>query len=379
MAGGTFDIIVVGLGAMGSAAVAQLAQRRTSVLGLDRFHPPHELGSSHGQTRIIREAYFEHPAYVPLVQRAYELWADLEQRDGRKLWLKTGGLMVGPPGSTVFQGAKASAEQHQLRHEILTSRAVHEQFPALRPDDDMAAVWEPRAGILFPETCIDAQLQQARAAGAQLHLGERVITWSPEGAGFRVTTETAHYLAGQVLFTAGAWTSRLLADLRLPLRIERQVLHWFAPASTPALFQPDACPIYLWEFDSGQHFYGFPNLGEGVKVARHHRGTTTDPDAVDRAIHPEEVEDMRGILRRFLPAANGLHRSSVVCMYTNTPDGHFLIDRHPRWPQLLIASPCSGHGFKFASAIGEVAADLLLAGASPFDLRLFRIERLLRT
>lgn len=371
-----FDVIIIGLGAMGSAACFHLARNQQRVLGIDQFTPPHSSGSSHGQTRIIREAYFEHPSYVPLVQRAYTLWDELESIAGHKLIQKTGGLMVGPPGSTVFEGSKRSAEEHRLPHQILSAADVRHQFPALNPDDSSLAVWEPRAGILFPELCIQAHLSAALHAGAVLSFDERVLRWKPESSGVRVITSRGEYYAEQLLISAGAWASQLLPHLQLPLQVERQILFWFNPItpSASALFQPDKCPIYLWEYEKNRFFYGFPDLGHGIKVARHHQGESAHPDHVRRSVSDLEIADMRQILDQCLPTANGPLQSSTVCLYTNTPDGHFLIDRDPQSPQVLIASPCSGHGFKFSSAIGEVLSNLLISGHSQFDLSLFQFR-----
>ena len=366
-----FDVIIVGLGAMGSAAAYHLAARGRRVLGLDRFSPPHAIGSSHGKTRIIREAYFEHPLYVPLIQRAYELWAELERQTGRPLLRQTGGLMIGRPDSAVVSGAKRSAEEHRLRHEILEASEVRRRFPALQPTDEMIAVWEPRAGILFPEACVDAHLDMARKHGADLHAEEPVLRWQPDGKGVRVFTAKGEYPADQLVLTAGSWIQSLLPDLILPIVVERQIQFWFEPIN-PSAFHPDRCPIHIWEFEPDRHFYGFPYLGEGVKVAGHHEGETVNPDFINRDVAPEEVEAMRALVRQFLPGADGPLRSAVVCMYTNTPDHHFFIDRHPAHPQVLIASPCSGHGFKFSSAIGEVVANLTTTAGSGFDLSLFR-------
>jgi len=366
-----FDVIIIGLGAMGSAAAYQLAKRGQKVLGLDRFAPPHAFGSSHGQTRIIREAYFEHPLYVPIIQRAYELWAELEKESGRNLFRQTGGLMIGRPESAVVSGAKRSAEEHHLRHEILAAAEVRRRFPALQPADEMIAVWEPRAGILFPEVCIETHLGLAKQYGAELHTDEPVMRWRSDGDGVRVFTASGEHEADQLLLTAGSWAKSLLPDLNLPLTVERQIQFWFEPKN-PSCFQPDRCPIHIWEYEPDRHFYGFPNLGNGVKVAGHHEGGITNPDSINRDVTPEEVEAMRRIVRTFLPGAGGPLGSAVVCMYTNTTDHHFFIDRHPAHPQVLIASPCSGHGFKFSSVIGEILTDLLTEGKSRFDLRLFR-------
>jgi sarcosine oxidase len=366
-----FDVIVVGLGAMGSAAAYHLVRRGRRVLGLDRFTPPHTLGSSHGQTRIIREAYFEDPRYVPLVQRAYELWTALERDAGGRLLLETGGLMIGRPDSGVVRGATRSAETHGLRHERLDAAEVRRRFPALRPDDDMVAVWEPRAGILFPEACVEAHLTMARRHGAALRYDEPVLRWEADGGGVRVVSAQGTYAASHLVLSAGSWMTSLLPDLALPLTVERQPLYWFEPLRGAAHFTPERLPIHLWEHAPQRYLYGFPDLGDGVKVARHHEGRPTDPDAVDREVHAEEVEAMRGLVRRFLPDANGPLRSAAVCLYTNTPDDHFLIDRHPAHAHVLIASPCSGHGFKFASAIGEALAERVTDGRTRSDLSLF--------
>jgi sarcosine oxidase len=372
----SFDIIIIGLGAMGSAAAYHLARRNHRILGLDRFIPPHTFGSSHGQTRIIREAYFEHPLYVPLVQKAYENWAELEQELGRQLFRQTGGLMIGLPDGTLVTGAQRSAQAHNLSCELLTATEIRHRFPGFHPTDEMVGVLEPRAGILFPERCIEAHLEMAQRHGAVLGFEEPVVAWAPDGDGVRVTTSKGEYLARRLLLTAGAWMSRLLPDLKLPLTVERQVLFWFGPNNHPEPFDPRRCPIYIWEHATNRIFYGFPELGEGVKVGRHHEGEITTPEDLRRDVGPEEVEAMRALLRRFMPTVDGPLQTTAVCMYTNTPDSHFLIDFHPNHPHVLLASICSGHGFKFASAFGEILADLLIEGRSFFDLRLFRLERL---
>jgi sarcosine oxidase len=371
-----FDVIIIGLGAMGSAAAYHLSKAGKRVLGLDRYTPPHTFGSSHGQSRIIREAYFEHPVYVPLVQRAYELWSELEQESGRRLFHKTGGLMIGLPDGVLVQGAQRSAREHRLPAQTLTATEMRELFPALRPSDDMVAVWEPRAGALFPEACIESHLQGAVGQGATLQFDEAVIHWKRSGSGFVVVTDRGKYEAGQVLLTSGSWLGGLVPELELELalEVERQILFWFEPLRNESAFQPERCPVYIWEHQPGHFFYGFPELGNGVKVAGHYAGQVCHPDSLDRTVHPEDVDRMQRIVERHLPDANGPLKSAVVCMYTNTPDTHFRIDFHPEHSGVLIASPCSGHGFKFSSAIGEVLADLLIQGRSRFDLSLFRIQ-----
>lgn len=367
-----YESIVVGLGAMGSAAACHLAHRGGTVLGFDRYRPPHAVGSSHGDTRIIRETYFEHPIYVPMVQRAYELWSELEQRSGVVLYRRTGGLMIGAAESELVAGALRSAHEHGLAHELIGAREIRKRFPALQPADDMVGVLEPRAGVLFPELCVAAHLDLAQEAGADLRFDEPVLRWEPDGGGVRVFTQRGEYRASHLIATAGAWMSALFPDLALPFAIERQTLYWFEPPVAGDLFDPERCPIHLWQFDGRRFFYGFPDLGEGVKVGRHHHGRIGTLDTVDRDVSAEEVDDIRGLVRRFVPRADGALRRSAVCLYTNTPDEHFWIDRHPAHANVLIVSPCSGHGFKFSGVIGEIVADWVTEGGSRFDLSLFR-------
>jgi sarcosine oxidase len=370
------DVAIVGLGAMGSAAAYHLARRGQRVLGLDHYRPPHEQGSSHGQTRIIREAYFEHPLYVPLVQRAYGLWEELEQAANQKLFIQTGGLMIGPQDGELVQGAAQSARIHDLTYEMLTADEIRARFPALRPSDKMVAVWEPRAGALFPEACITAHLALARESGATLRFEEPAVEWEADGSGVQVTTALGRYRAGQLLLTPGAWLGGLVPELALPLTVERQVLYWFQPAAHSGAFRPANCPIYIWQHAPDRYFYGFPDLGQGVKVARHYEGEFTNPDALRREVSEDEAGSMRDLLRVFMPGANGALLRTAVCMYTNTPDLHFAIGTHPGHPQVWIAGAFSGHGFKFSSAIGELMADLLITGETPHNINLFRLERL---
>ena len=370
-----WDVVIAGLGAMGSAAAYHLAQRGRRVLGLDRFAPPHVHGSSHGETRIIREAYFEHPLYVPLVQRAYTLWSDLEARTGATLLTPTGGLMLGPAGGVLVQGALRSAREHRLAHEQLDAREVARRFPAFHPAEGMEGVWEPRAGMLAPEACVEAHLRLARAHGATLRLDEPLRSWRADGEGVEVETARGRERAACLVLAAGAWTCALVPELALPLTGQRQVLHWFAPRARPERFDRTRFPIFILEHEPGRFFYGFPLVGGEVKVAIHGEGEPAEADVARTPPRNEERDQMRALLDRWLPDAAGDHRRAVTCLYTNTPDDDFVIDRHPHHPQVVIASPCSGHGFKFASAIGEALADLA-DGASPrTDLSPFRIAR----
>ncbi|MDQ3696906.1 MAG: N-methyl-L-tryptophan oxidase [Gemmatimonadota bacterium] len=377
------DVIIVGLGAMGAAAAHELAARGARVLGLDRFAPPHTLGSTHGKTRIIREAYFEHPLYVPLVRRAYERWAALEAEagDGRTLLIQTGGIMVGPPEGTLVAGARRSATEHGIPCEEMPVEELRRRWPVFRGEDGMLALHESRAGLLLPERIVETYHALAKRAGAELRYGEALLRWRADGAGVSVETASGTYRAGSLILAAGAWMPELLMPphagtrLELPLTIERQVFHWFAPASDAGAFVPERCPIVLWEYAHDSIYATYPDMGDGVKAQIHHDGELTDPSHVRRETMPDDEMRSRAILARFLPAANGRVLETAVCLYTNTPDRHFIIDTHPAHAQVVLASPCSGHGFKFASAIGEVLADLALGRGVGFDLRAFRVAR----
>jgi sarcosine oxidase len=354
-----WDVIVTGLGAMGSAAVRELARRGLRVLGLDRYAPPHAHGSTHGRTRIIREAYFEHPAYVPLVQRAEVLWTALEHEVGQRLFVRTGGLMIGPEGGVLVSGARASAEQHGLPHELLTAGEVRRRFPALAPDADAVALYEPRAGVLFPERCVSALLACAARAGAELRPGEPMLTWRVESGVARVATAIGEYAADHLVLALGPWLPEFLSDARVALTVERQIQFWFGPRQRAERFAPDHLPIALWEVADGM-FYTIPDFGDGLKIAVHHAGEITDPQRVRRTTSEKEDASARALVHQYLPDAAGELRERAVCLYTNTVDGHFVIDHHPMHPEVVIVSACSGHGFKFATAVGEIAAKLSL-------------------
>jgi sarcosine oxidase len=372
-----YNAIVIGLGAMGSATLYHLARRGSRVLGLEQFAAGHKRGSSHGDTRIIRETYFEHPLYVPLVRRAHELWRELEHRSGSSLMTITGGLMIGPPDGSVVRGTLRSAEEHGLAHEILTPAEVSERFPAFDLDEGLVAVLDPRAGFLDPEACNRAHIKLARDAGAEARFSEPVLDWIPDSGGVRVTTSSDTYTSDRLVLTAGAWDGGLVPDLILPLAIERQSVFWLEPESNRSLYDLGRFPIYAYEYKAGSICYGFPRLPRGVKASVMHDGEIVpDPDSVKRTVDATEVEPLRAALEPILPALSRAPvRESDVCLFTNTPDHDFIIDFHPFFPQVLISSPCSGHGFKFASAIGEIQADLLTQGKTEFDLTPFRMDR----
>ena len=374
--GRQYQVIVIGLGAMGSATLFHLARRGIKVLGIDQYQPGHTHGSSHGDTRIIRESYFEHPLYVPLVQRAYELWAELEEQSGTKLMTITGGLMIGPPKGSVVTGTLRSARAHGLPHEVLDPAEVHSRFPEFSLADDLIAVLDHRAGFVDPEACNRAHIDLAQRAGAETRFGERVDRWEVDGAGVHVSTSGGSFFADRLLLNAGAWMRALTTGVDLPLLVERQTVFWFSPTEKTDAYG-GRFPIYAYEYVPGNIVYGFPREPRGVKASIMHAGQTAGtPDELRRPAEDNEVEPLRAALEPVLrDLARAPVRESATCLFTNTPDHDFIIDFHPRDPKVLVSSPCSGHGFKFASAIGELQADLLTTGRSNFDLEPFKIGR----
>lgn len=363
-----FDAAVVGLGAMGSAAAYHLASRGARVLGIERFARGHTLASFGGRSRIIRLSYFEHPAYVPLLRRAWALWRALEAASGEKLLTQTGGLYAGPPDGTLVSGSLRSARQHGLAHELLGAAEVMRRFPALWLDPDWAAVFEEQAGWLAPERVVETHLRLAERAGATLRFGAPAIL-RRDGDGLAVEAGGVRESAGRVVMTAGAWLPDLLPFLSRALRVERVPLFWFEPARPVG-----PLPVWILETPEGD-FYGFPPDEHGLKIARHGSGDPADPDALDRTVRPADEERVRAFARRYLPAADGPLLSTHVCMYTRTPDGHFVIDRADE--RVVYASACSGHGFKFASVVGEILADLALDGRTAHPIGFLSAARLL--
>lgn len=375
-----FDVIILGLGGMGSAAAFHLAARGQRVLGFDQFTPPHEQGSTHGHSRVIRQAYYEDPAYVPLLLRAYELWRELEKKAARQLLTVTGGLMLGSPDSGVVAGSLRSAQQHGLPHELLDANEIRKRFPQFAPAADTVALFEANAGIVRPEESVRVNLALAARLGAELRCEEKVTAWKAAGGGVRVTTTRGNYEAGQLVIAAGPWLANVLADLALPLHVERQVQFWFEPVGAMAPFLPDRFPIWIWETKDGAHPYGLPAIdgsSSGVKVAFHHGGKhpRCTPGTIDRTVSEAEIDAARQCVSALIPALDGRSLNAVTCMYTNTPDEHFVIDWHPAHSQVLIVSPCSGHGFKFCPVVGEIAADLIEHGNTQHNIGPFRLNR----
>jgi sarcosine oxidase len=382
------DVAIVGLGAHGAALAHEMARRGVAVVALDAFSPPHERGSTTGRTRITREAYYEHPLYVPLVQRAGELWAELEELTGTILFRRTGGLMAGPESGELVQGAAASARAHDLPHEMLDAEGIRRRFPMMQPPPGIVGVYEPNAGVLLLDACIRTLLEQARAYGADVRTGVRVTGWRADSTGVTLETTAGDLRASRAVFTAGAWLNQLLASehggppVQLALGIERQTTHWFEPAPGITGLNANVCPVTMLERDDGRMLYTLPDVGHGVKAALHHGGAqvalgTLDEDTVERAIGLEEEHVVRMLLDEWMPGAAHRVLDGSVCLYTNTPDRHFVVDAHPSHDNVQIVSACSGHGFKFATALAEVVADLTLEGDAAFDVSQFGVERVI--
>lgn len=371
-----YDVIVAGVGGMGSAAAAHLAERGLKVLGLDRYGIPNAMGSSHGASRIIRLAYFEDPAYVPLLRRSYALWRELEVRAGRRLLEMTGCLDVGAPGTRVFDGSLRSSLEHGLAHEVLTGDELMRRFPAYRVPESCSALLEPEGGILLPEQCVAAHAAWARSAGAELRPGEAVRSWKQVGESVRVTTDVGVYEAAHLVISAGAWAGKLAPLLAGQLQPERQVTAWLQPIR-PELFEARAFPVFVMEVPEGM-FYGFPLGSEGprgLKIGRfHHLHETIDPDRLDRAAGPADEALLKSFATHYMPAGAGATVEMRVCMFTNSPDEHFILDRHPEASNVVLAAGFSGHGFKFCSVVGEIIADLVSNGRTRHDIELFRIS-----
>ena len=378
-----YDVIVAGLGGMGSSAAYHLARRGERVLGLERHTPAHDKGSSHGQSRIIRLAYSEDPAYVPLVLRAYELWERLERETGQDLMTLTGGLMIGPPGTKFFEGSKESAERYDLPYEVLDAAELKRRYPVFEPTPETVAFFEEKAGFLRPEASVKAHLDRAASLGADLRFEEELLSWEATESGVLVETGSGTYEAERMVVSAGAWAPKLLADLGLPLEVTRQLLFWFNPKGSIESYLPNRFPIFIWEPEDGNSFYAIPahdGPKGGVKVAFFRAdGKPADPETIDREVHDGEIEYIRSYLARYVPDLDGDFLNAKTCMYTNTPDEHFVISAHPHYPQVAIAAGFSGHGYKFCSVVGEVLADLVTEGETPHPIGLFSPARLVGT
>ncbi|WP_320775312.1 N-methyl-L-tryptophan oxidase [Streptomyces sp. CRN 30] len=372
----TYDVIVIGLGGMGSAAAHHLSARGARVLGLEKFGPVHQRGSSHGGSRITRQSYFEDPAYVPLLLRAYELYEELERATGREIAVLCGGVMVGRPESGPVAGSLRSAREWDLPHELLDAAEIRRRFPTLTPGDDEVALFERKAGLLRPENTVAAHLQLATRRGADLHFEEPMTRWEPYRDGVRVHTAENTYTAGRLVICPGAWAPRLLSDIGVDVTVERQVMYWFRPGGGVGPFLPERHPIYIWEDAAGTQVYGFPAIDGpdgGAKVAFFRKESVpTTPETIDRTVREEEVRAMADQVARLVPDLPGSFLKAATCMYSTTPDEHFVIAPHPAHPEsVTVACGFSGHGFKFVPVVGEILADLTLTGSTAHPIGLF--------
>lgn len=370
-----YDVIVVGMGGMGSATTYQLAKRGIDVLGLEQFDIPHSSGSSHGRTRIIRKAYHEDPSYVSLLHRAYELWEQLETESGTDLLYKTGSVTAGPPDDTVVAGAIEACEEHDLPYDHLSGAALADQLPGFGLPEEYRAVYQPAGGFVDAEQSLVAHVEQAHAHGAEIHAREAVEDWQSTTTGVRVRSEDRTYTADRLVITAGAWTGDLLDSIADSFEPERQVLAWVQP-ERPALYEPDA--FAAWGISDGDNlYYGTPVYGRpGLKIGRHHHlNEEVDPDELAHEPTATDERVLRSFVDRFLSEGSGPTMGLETCLYTNSPDHHFMIDRLPDHPDVIVSGGFSGHGYKFASVVGEITADLAAQGHTTHDINLFSLAR----
>jgi sarcosine oxidase len=398
-----FDCIVIGVGGFGSGVLDHLARRGVKVLGLERFGIAHDRGSSHGQTRIVRQAYFEHPDYVPLCRRAYELWAELQADAERTLWDLCGLMLAGPEDGEAIAGAKLSAKLHQVPIESLTAQDAAARFPGFRIPAEFSVVYERDAGMLFVEDCVRAHVARAIRRGASVRDDESVVSWESNGRSVTVTTNRGTYSAATFVITPGAWAGQLLPGLPIPLQVVRKPQFWHATDNEQHRVE-HGCPGFLFERPGGvldactpahpfragvldacmpAHpsragvFYGFPSLdGRTMKIAEHSGGQPVDdPLAVDRNVYPADTEPIARFLTEHLPGVDPIPTRHAVCMYTLTPDRHFIVDFHPESPNVIIGCGFSGHGFKFTPVLGEAMADLATVGRTDLPIEFLSLRR----
>jgi sarcosine oxidase len=370
-----YDCIVLGTGGVGSAACWQLSRRGCAVLGLDRFPPGHDRGSSHGQTRIIRQAYFEHADYVPLLRRAYELWAELEQTTGQRLFEQVGLLQIGPADGVVVSGVLRAAVQHGLQVETLSPAESNRRFPGFHVPEQMTAVYEPRAGLLHVEACVRAHCAAAVAAGAELLSGVEVDSWAATRDGVVVHTNRGDFQARKLIITAGAWSPDLLRESVMQLRVLRKHIYWFP--STRAEHQANqGAPSFLYELPHGV-FYGIPAINsDGLKCGEHSGGErVADPLHDPRLADELDQQRVTEFVRSFLPGVEPVIQTRSVCFYTMSPDENFIVDRHPQHPNVCFAAGLSGHGFKFTGVLGQVLADWTLDGKTSLPVDFLSLAR----
>ena len=371
-----YDVIVLGAGGVGSATLYHLAKRGVRAIGIDRFDPPHDRGSTHGQSRVIRQAYYEHPNYVPLLRESYREWFDVETLLGRKLFHQVGLLEVGPGDGAVVPNVLKAAAQYDIRVESLTPAQVEAHWPGLRVDPSFAGVFEPAAGYLLVEDCVQAHLDLARAAGAEVLVNNEVVSVSSDSKSVVVTTATGHEIAAsKLIVAAGAWSPDRFLNLGIDCVVRRKSLFWFA-CDDPQYKVENGFPVFLFELPTGI-FYGFPKMDDvGLKFAEHSGGySVTDPLTVDRSIDAMEQSRLVEVLARMMPGVSTRMTHHAVCMYTMSPDEHFIIDRHPTSPNVVFAAGLSGHGFKFVPVLGRALADMALDGGTDLPIGFLSLQR----
>lgn len=370
-----YDDIVIGVGGMGSATTYHLAKRGRDVLGIERFDIPHSMGSSHGISRIIRLAYYEHPSYVPLIRRAYELWEGIQRKQDEQLLVETGSIDAAPEEDPLFRGSLRSCEEYDIDHEVLSGREVNERYPGYDLPEEHMAIYQPNGGYILSERAIVAHVMQAQAEGARIQARERVTGWEPHDGGVRVETDRDEYYAENLVIASGAWAAEQIPALDGIAVPQRQVLAWLQP-KIQKQFMPANYPVWNVQVKEGR-FYGLPIVKvPGFKFGRYtHREEDVDPDTMNREPEPEDENLLRGFAENYFPQGTGPTMGLATCMFTNTPDGHFVIDRHPEYPQVVFGAGFSGHGYKFAPVIGEVLADLACEGRTDHPIDFLSLDR----
>jgi sarcosine oxidase len=372
----TFDVAVLGVGGIGSAACYHLARTGLRVVGIEQFSIPHSRGSSHGVTRILREGLHENETYVPLVRRALELWRELEKASGTQLFYQTGSLDIGLPESSIVVGSLNSCQRWSIPHETFAASELRRRYPVLRIYDEMVAVFQPNSGFVLAEGSITAHVNGAYDHGAEIHGHEKMIGWEANGDGYAIQTTHDRYEVGQIVFTVGAWASKV-TGLSVQVRPERAVLGWFQPKENAARFGVGSLPVWIIDSPDGGHFYGLPVFGiPGFKLGRLSRNLDeVDPDLPLLEPDSRDEQDLRQFLEKHFPDANGSLLSMQTAFFEHSPDRHFIIGELPDFPGAWVIAGLSGHGFKYASALGELAKDLLVQRKSGYDLSPFRLDR----
>lgn len=372
----SFDVAVAGLGGMGSAVAAHCAARGASVIGVDQFGPAHDFGASHGKSRMIRQAYFEDPAYVPLVLRAYELWRKLERETGEELLRLTGVLSIGPADSDIISGTLRAADRHDLLVKAWSKEKVQARYPTLQLQPDEIALFEADGGVLDPERSVRAHLKAARCAGAELRFETEMKGWEITDKGVEIRLNDGSAIrARSLVLCLGPWFQETLASLGIPLRVQRNVQAWFAPATNA--YDGGRFPAFLLNRTGlPAPLYGFPDFGDGVKAAFHGLGELTAASEMNREIDlARDVEPLARAMEQWMPRSTQKFLAAKPCLYSLTPDGHFVIDRHPAHHNVILCGGFSGHGFKFAPVVGEIGAELALEAGSRHQIEFLSLSR----